>query len=53
MDIPGFLIITSAVVCYLLAMEWGGVLKSWGSSDVIGTLVGCVVLLTFFLAVEW
>jgi len=53
MDIPGFLLVTASVVCYLLAMQWGGALKSWGSADVIGTLVGCVVLFFAFLAVEW
>lgn len=53
MDIPGFLIITAAVVCYLLAMQWAGVEKSWQSADVIGTLVGSVVLGIAFLAIEW
>jgi hypothetical protein len=53
MDIPGFLVILCAAVCYLLAMQWGGVTKSWGSADVVGTLVGSIVLLLFFLTVEW
>lgn len=53
MDIPGFLLISAAVVCYLLAMQWGGAVKSWHSADVIGTLVGCGVLFFAFLAVEW
>lgn len=53
MDIPGFLLVTAAVICYLLAMQWGGVIKTWGSSDVIGTLVGCIVLFIAFLALEW
>ncbi|CAG8980730.1 hypothetical protein HYALB_00013270 [Hymenoscyphus albidus] len=53
MDIPGFLIVTSAVVCYLLAMQWGGVIKTWGSSDVVGTLVGSIVLSIAFLVVGW
>ncbi|KAH6663125.1 major facilitator superfamily transporter [Halenospora varia] len=53
MDIPGFFLVAAAVVCYLLAMQWGGVVKSWGSSDVIGTLVGSIVLLIAFLTFEW
>ena len=53
MDIPGFLLITSFVVCYLLALQWGGITQSWNSSNVIGTLVGFVALLLAFLAVEW
>ncbi|RDL38614.1 uncharacterized protein BP5553_02954 [Venustampulla echinocandica] len=53
MDIPGFLFVTAAVVCYLLAMQWGGPLKIWSSSSVIGTLVGCVVVFIAFLAIKW
>jgi hypothetical protein len=53
MDIPGFLLVLAAVVCYLLAMQWGGAAKNWGSAGVIGTLVGSVVLSVAFLAVEW
>jgi hypothetical protein len=30
MDIPGFLLVLASVVCYLLAMQWGGVVKSSG-----------------------
>jgi MFS transporter, DHA2 family, glioxin efflux transporter len=39
MDIPGFLLVLALVICYLLAMQWGGEVKSWGSADIIGTLV--------------
>jgi hypothetical protein len=53
MDIPGFLLVLASVVCYLLGMQWGGVVKSWGSAGVIGTIVGSVVLFVTFLAVEW
>jgi len=53
MDIPGFFIITASVVCYLLALQWGGVIKSWGSSSVVGILVGFGALLILFLVVEW
>ncbi|MCJ1387124.1 hypothetical protein MMC17_010253 [Xylographa soralifera] len=53
MDIPGFLTITAAVTCYLLALQWGGILKTWNSSDVIGTLVGFGVLFIAFFVIEW
>lgn len=53
MDVHGFLVIVCAVVCYLLAMQWGGVMKSWDSADVVGTLVGSILLLLLFLTVEW
>ena len=53
MDIPRSLVMVCAVICYLLAMQWGGVMKSWGSAEVVGTLVGSVLLLLLFLAVAW
>ena len=52
-DIPGFLSITAVVVRYLLALQWGGVLKSWNSSHVVGTLIGFGLLLIGFLVIEW
>ncbi len=52
-DIPGFLAITASVVCYLLALQWGSIIKSWNSADVVGTLVGFGVLLLVFIALEW
>ena len=53
MDIPGFVVITSAVICYLLALQWGGIVQSWNSVNVVGTLVGFGVLLIAFLIIEW
>ncbi|OXV11059.1 hypothetical protein Egran_01180 [Elaphomyces granulatus] len=53
MDIPGTFTIMAAVVCYLLALQWGGVTKSWGDSQVVGTLVGFVLLLILFVIIEW
>lgn len=43
-DIIGTCTIKAALVCVLLDTQWGGVTKSWGSTDVIGTLVGFVLL---------
>jgi hypothetical protein len=52
-DFLGTFTIIGAVLCYLLALEWGGVTKSWSNSSVIGTLVGFGLLLTLFGAIEW
>lgn len=52
MDLLGTFTIMAAVVCYLLALQWGGVTKSWGSADVIGTLVGFVLLIIAFIVIE-
>ena len=53
MDPLGTVTILAAVVCYILALQWGGTTKSWNSSPVIGTLVGFVLLLVVFGLVEW
>ncbi|MDI1493375.1 MAG: hypothetical protein OHK93_005163 [Ramalina farinacea] len=53
MDITGVILVTAAVVCYLFALQWGGVSKDWGSADVVGTLVGFTSLLTLFFVHEW
>lgn len=52
MDLPGTFILMAAFVCLILALQWGGVTKSWGSSDVIGVLVGFGLILILFVAVE-
>ncbi|THV52917.1 hypothetical protein BGAL_0064g00070 [Botrytis galanthina] len=53
MDIPGFLLISASVVCYLLAMQWGGVIYTWSSSHIIGTLVGSIVIFIAFIVAQW
>lgn len=49
MDLVGTFLIMAAVVCYLLAMQWGGSTKAWSNSTVIGTLVGFGLLLIAFI----
>ncbi|KAI1380491.1 putative MFS transporter [Hypoxylon crocopeplum] len=41
------------VLCFFLALQWGGVTKLWNSADIIGLLVGCVLLLSAFAVNEW
>lgn len=53
MDPLGTLTVMAAVVCYILALQWGGVTKDWNSRDVVGTLVGFVVLVIFFVFLQW
>lgn len=53
MDLPGTFTIMCAVICYILAMQWGGQKKSWSSSQVIGTLVGFVLIFLLFFAIEY
>lgn len=53
MDLIGTFMIMAAVICYLIAMQYGGVAKPWSHRDVIGTLVGCGLLLIVFGFIEW
>lgn len=48
MDIPGAVLICAAIVCFTLALRWGGVEKAWNDSNVVGTLVATPVFLTLF-----
>jgi hypothetical protein len=52
MDLPGAGLILSAVVCYTLALQDGGVTKTWNSSTVIDLLVGFVLISAVFAIVE-
>ncbi|KAJ9655869.1 hypothetical protein H2201_008707 [Coniosporium apollinis] len=52
MDFVGTFTLMGAVVCFHLAMQWGGVTKSWSSADVIGTLIGFVLISVVFVALE-
>ena len=53
MDIPGAVLIMGAALCYLLALQWGGITKSWSDSSVIGTLVGFGLIVIVFIVVEF
>src|SRR5436190_13768011 len=48
MDPLGVALLVSGTLCILLALQWGGVQKSWNSSSVIGCIVGFVLLFTAF-----
>ncbi len=53
MDPLGTFTIMAAIICFLLALQWGGVTKTWNDSSVIGTLVGFGLFLIVFGIVEW
>lgn len=52
MDIPGLVTMLASTICFVLALQWGGVLHAWGSADVVGTLVSCIALLALFVINE-
>ncbi|KAK3307383.1 major facilitator superfamily domain-containing protein [Chaetomium strumarium] len=51
-DPVGVGLVMAALVCYSLAMQYGGQSKAWNSSEVIGLLVGFVLIATVFAAWE-
>ncbi|KAE8448022.1 hypothetical protein EG329_009945 [Mollisiaceae sp. DMI_Dod_QoI] len=53
MDLPGAGLIMAAVICYVLALQDGGVTRPWNSSVVIGLLVGFVLIFVAFGVVEY
>ncbi|KAK7977948.1 MFS gliotoxin efflux transporter glia [Apiospora saccharicola] len=52
LDIPGFAILLASLVCFILALQWGGQSKQWSDGSVIATLVMWIVLLIVFVIVE-
>ncbi|KEF63583.1 uncharacterized protein A1O9_01561 [Exophiala aquamarina CBS 119918] len=53
MDFPGTFTLMAAIICYLLAMQWGGATKPWSDGSVIATLVLFGVLLIAFIVIEY
>ena len=53
MDLPGAGLIMAAAICYVLALQDGGVTRPWNSSVVIGLLVGFVLITIAFGIVEY
>ncbi|KAF7373878.1 putative permeases of the major facilitator superfamily [Mycena sanguinolenta] len=53
LDLLGFGLLLSSLVCFTLALQWGGQTKPWNEGSVIATLVMWVVLTIAFLVVEW
>ena len=52
LDLNGTALLLSAVICYILALQWGGTIKPWSSPDVIGCFVGFGTILLAFVANE-
>jgi MFS transporter, DHA2 family, glioxin efflux transporter len=53
MDPLGTFTILAAIVCYILALQWGGITKAWSSGPVIGILATFCILVILFVLIEW
>ncbi|KAJ7759659.1 major facilitator superfamily domain-containing protein [Mycena metata] len=49
LDVPGFCLLLGSLICFTLALQWGGQTKPWNDGSVIATLVMWVVLTAAFL----
>jgi MFS transporter, DHA2 family, glioxin efflux transporter len=52
MDLLGTFFLMAAMICLILALQWGGTTKSWGSADVIGVLIGFGLISILFIGIE-
>ncbi|KAJ3486654.1 hypothetical protein NLG97_g6573 [Lecanicillium saksenae] len=53
LDLLGAAIFIPAIICLLLALQWGGADYPWGNSRIIGLFVGAGVMSVIFIAVQW
>jgi MFS family permease len=48
-DILGYFIITSGLICLILALQWGGSTYAWKSATIIGLFVGFGAIMGLFI----
>ena len=52
-DIAGAVILICAIVCLLLALQWGGTTYPWSDSRVWGCLLGFGLILIVFVGLQF
>jgi hypothetical protein len=52
-DLEGTALFLPAIICLLLALQWGGSKHAWGNARIIVLLVLFVLLIGGFIAVQW
>ena len=52
-DVVGVVLVMGAVISYILALHYSGQTYPWNSSQVVGLLVGFIMLSAAFLVWEW
>jgi hypothetical protein len=53
LDLLGVVIFLPAIVCLVLALQWGGADYPWNSSRIIGLFVGFGVMLLVFIGIQF
>jgi MFS family permease len=52
-DLEGTVLFFPAIICLLLALQWGGSKYEWKSGRIIALLVICALLIIGFVIVQW
>lgn len=52
LDVAGALLLTTAITCLLLVLQWGGKQYAWNDGRIIGLLVGFALLLIVFIGTQ-
>ncbi|KAL7951863.1 major facilitator superfamily domain-containing protein [Trichoderma barbatum] len=52
-DILGTAIFIPAIVCLLLALQWGGAQYAWNNSKIIGLFVGFGLMICIFIGIQF
>jgi hypothetical protein len=52
MDLVGAGFLITAIVCLLLALQWGGLQYPWSDSKVWGCFLGFVLLISVFIVIQ-
>ena len=52
LDIPAFSLVLGSLVCFILALQWGGQTKAWNNGSVIATLVLWIFFSIMFVICE-
>ena len=53
MDLGGSFLLIGAVICLLLALQWGGITYPWHDPKVYGCLIGFGVIISLFVGLQW
>ena len=52
LDLPGTAVFIPAVICLLLALQWGGTEYAWKSATIIGLFCGFAGLIAVFIGIQ-